>query len=78
VAKLLRDDDLIGIIGTQESQYLLKASEIAEGVLARLKGQGSYAGAKLPWTRTHTYLRFRPGEVTVWGGINGHGKSLLL
>ena len=22
-------------------------------------------------------LKFRPGEVTVWGGINGHGKSLL-
>lgn len=22
-------------------------------------------------------LRFRPGEVTLWGGINGHGKSLI-
>jgi twinkle protein len=22
-------------------------------------------------------VEFRPGEVTVWGGINGHGKSLL-
>ena len=22
-------------------------------------------------------LQFRPGEVTIWGGINGHGKSLL-
>lgn len=23
-------------------------------------------------------LRFRPGETTVWGGINGHGKSLMM
>lgn len=22
-------------------------------------------------------LSFRPGEVTIWGGINGHGKSLI-
>lgn len=22
-------------------------------------------------------LEFRPGEITIWGGINGHGKSLI-
>lgn len=27
---------------------------------------------------THDWLRFRRGEFTVWTGINGHGKSLLL
>lgn len=35
-------------------------------------------GAKLPWVKTHDVLRFRPGEVTLWQGINGHGKSELL
>lgn len=31
----------------------------------------------LPWDKTHDLFRFRPGETTVWCGINGHGKSLL-
>ena len=35
-------------------------------------------GATLPWKKTHDQLRFRGGEVTLWQGINGHGKSQLL
>ena len=35
-------------------------------------------GATLPWEKTHNYLRFRAGEVTLWQGTNGHGKSQLL
>jgi twinkle protein len=31
----------------------------------------------LPWQKTRAYLAFRPGEVTVWGGANGAGKSLV-
>lgn len=37
-----------------------------------------FTGATLPWAKTHDLLRFRPGEVTLWQGINGHGKSELL
>lgn len=33
-------------------------------------------GAKLPWAKTHDQIRFRGSEVTVWAGVNGHGKSL--
>ena len=32
----------------------------------------------LPWKRTRDKIRFRPGEVTLWSGMNGHGKSLAL
>ena len=31
----------------------------------------------LPWSKTHNLVRLRPGEVTIWHGINGHGKSML-
>lgn len=34
-------------------------------------------GATLPWTKTHSSIRLRAGEVSLWPGINGHGKSLL-
>lgn len=36
------------------------------------------AGARLPWRKTHDLVRFRPEEVSLWQGINGHGKSQLL
>ncbi len=35
-------------------------------------------GAMLPWSKTHTDIRFLPGEISLWQGINGHGKSQLL
>lgn len=35
-------------------------------------------GACLPWNKTHEKIRFRGGEVTLWQGTNGSGKSQLL
>jgi twinkle protein len=48
------------------------ASEVAE--LLNGKDPG---GDKLPWSKTHHQFRFLPGEVTLWHGINGHGKSAV-
>lgn len=31
----------------------------------------------LPWDKTHKLFAFRPGEVTLWAGVNGHGKSAV-
>ena len=31
----------------------------------------------MPWRKTHGLVQFRPGEVTIWGGANGAGKSLV-
>ncbi len=31
----------------------------------------------MPWTTTHGDFKFRMGEVTVYGGTNGSGKSLI-
>lgn len=33
--------------------------------------------AYLPWEKTHAHFAFRPGETTLWVGVNGHGKSLI-
>jgi twinkle protein len=32
-------------------------------------------GQRTPWSKVGEQLRFRPGEVTAWAGINGHGKT---
>lgn len=35
-------------------------------------------GAYLPWSKTHGDVRLRPGELSIWAGVNGHGKALAL
>ncbi len=35
-------------------------------------------GDLLPWTKTHALFQIRPRELTIWAGINGHRKSLLV
>ena len=43
-----------------------------------LKFGDKLTGAMLPWIKTHDLIRFRGGEVTLWQGISGHGKSQVL
>ena len=50
----------------------------SEELLDYVRNGSRITGATLPWAKTHDFLRFRPGELTIWQGINGHGKSQLL
>lgn len=38
----------------------------------------SLTGARLPWAKADGLIRLRPGEVSLWHGTNGSGKSLAL
>lgn len=35
-------------------------------------------GLLLPWKKTHETLKLREAELSVWAGVNGHGKTSLL
>lgn len=35
-------------------------------------------GDPLPWSKTHSLVRLRPGELSIWHGGNGSGKSQVL
>ena len=63
---------------TDAEHRVIKASSYADEVVAYFHSETPIVGDMLPWDRTHGAIRFRPGEVTLWGGMNGHGKSLLL
>lgn len=39
---------------------------------------GGIAYPRLPWHRLREHVAIRPGEVSLWFGFNGHGKSLIL
>ena len=36
------------------------------------------SGLALPWKKTWDDVKLRPGETSIWAGVNGHGKSTLL
>lgn len=62
-----------------EAAKVRPASEWADAVIDRFYGQGMEAN----WTptgfqKTAGKFDIRPGEVTVWAGINGHGKTTYL
>ena len=46
-------------------------------LMDRIKSPLKPVQAVMPWRKTHSMVQFRPGEVTVWGGANGNGKSLV-
>ena len=44
---------------------------------ARLRTKSSERQTFLPWPKTMDNFAFRYGEVSLWSGQNGHGKSLM-
>lgn len=74
----LDDIDFMEYVGSLEAQYLTHLGEFSEDIKERFKGGVSTYGDELPWDKTHDHFRLRPCEVTLWAGINGHGKSMVL
>jgi twinkle protein len=72
------DVDFLAFVGAQESQFIRPASDWYDAVRDRLLLGVSQHGDALPWSETQARLRLRPGETTIWAGVNGHGKSLVL
>jgi len=63
---------------TDHDHKVLSAASYAKEVIEYFHGENKVIGSVMPWGKTHAQIRFRPHEVTVWGGYNGHGKSLVL
>lgn len=63
---------------TDAEHKVRKASDYCADVVSYFHDAESSKQAYLPWPKTKNLIGFRPGEVTLWGGMNGHGKSLVL
>lgn len=70
--------DLDAFMAMQESQFVLPASRWREEVLSLVRHGSKPTGDYLPWNKTADKFRLREKEVTLWAGINGHGKSLFV
>lgn len=60
-----------------ENDNVRTVQDFKDEVIERLLGTKSI-GATMPWTKTHEQIKFRPSEVSMWTGFNGHKKSMVL
>lgn len=61
-----------------ESAFVKPASSYLNAVIDQFYNKQANIGLPLPWDKFDGKFAIRPGEVTIWLGINGHGKSLVL
>lgn len=70
--------DLSAYLEPEESISVKPASHFAERTLDALRGKSQAKGLYLPWPKTRDLFAIRRGELTLWTGFKGHGKSMLI
>lgn len=61
---------------TQDPTELHNGSEYADASWAEYSRIDE--GMHLPWKKTHDKIKLRAGELSIWAGVNGHGKSAVM
>jgi twinkle protein len=58
---------------TLDPAELRNIAEFEDAIVAEMSRVDE--GLLLPWKKTHDFFKLRPGELSIWAGVNGHGKS---
>ena len=61
-----------------EAAKVKPASSYQQTIIDSFYGDNPDPGCYLPWQKTHSHIKLRQGELSIWAGVNGHGKSMLL
>jgi twinkle protein len=64
--------------GPDESAMVQPASRWLDEVIQSFERPAIQTGAALPWSSTHNIIRLRRGELSIWPGMSGHGKSMIM
>lgn len=73
--------DLAALISTAKScdpKEFRDHENYIEKAAAIFAGGGGIEGDTLPWVKTHSLVRNRMGEISLWSGFNGSGKSNVM
>lgn len=54
------------------------AGRFKKRTLDILAHKGEAIGVPMPWLKTRDLIELRPGELSIWSGFKGHGKSAML
>jgi twinkle protein len=66
------------LIENEPKRKVKEKAFYAEDVEKYFEGSYIQKGSQIPWDEQGFKIGLRPSEVSVWAGVNGHGKSLLL
>jgi twinkle protein len=64
--------------GPDESAMVQPASRWLDEVIQSFERPAIQTGGALPWSGTQNIIRLRRGELSIWPGMSGHGKSMLI
>lgn len=65
------------VASTEGTERVRNAADYVREMAAQLgKPRAAGDGDALPWCGAERFA-LRPGEVTIWAGVNGHGKSMV-
>lgn len=78
--QLIDDDiDFAAYMQEQEAHAVRPASDwLHDTVAAFYAPKDSNQAPRMLWEKAGDKILFRPGEVSLWAGVNGHGKSMFL
>jgi len=62
----------------KHGQHVKPMGDFLNGALERLENGADVYGDPMPFSKTHDKFRFRHSELTIWAGVNGNGKSLVM
>lgn len=81
MAQLIEDDMIDFNVYLRETDAKAKvkpASAWMAELIERLKNPDTTKKVFLPWEKCRNVFQFRAGEVTLWAGQNGHGKTQVV
>ncbi|KIF80709.1 hypothetical protein [Noviherbaspirillum autotrophicum] len=78
--ELIKDDiDFSAYMAEPEDHKVRPASDFLQETIAAFYPAPDASTPPRPlWDKANGKIAFRPGEVSLWAGINGHGKSIFL
>ena len=62
---------------TDNKQKVRPAADYIPAIKERMRNLSTERKLYLPWVKSYDSFYFREGEMTVWAGQNGHGKSQI-
>ncbi len=78
MAEIFADDSIDFAVYYRDTEHKTKVRPVADFVpdaKERMRLKLAARRTFLPWEKCNASFEFRPGEVTMWAGQNGHGKT---
>lgn len=69
--------EYLKFVGEQESQELLSPAAFTDQAVEFARHGLSVSGPDLPWSKVSDVIRLRPGQLSIWAGRSGSGKSVI-